>query len=75
MLLNDADNRLYDSILEYYVLDNLDDLNRNKYDRYYQADYVQAENNLKDEFAELKKKRIHIGKEGIEELNKECQYI
>ena len=70
MLLNDADNRLYDSILEYYVLDNLDDLNRNKYDRYYQADYVQAENNLKDEFAELKKKRIHIGKEGIEELNK-----
>ena len=40
MLLNDSDNRLYDSLLEYDVLDKLDDLNRNKYDRYYQADFV-----------------------------------
>ena len=47
MLLNDSDNRLYDSLLEYDVLDKLDDLNRNKYDRYYQADFGQAENNFK----------------------------
>ena len=39
MLLNDSDNRLYDSLLEYDVLDKLDDLNRNKYDRYYQAEF------------------------------------
>lgn len=68
MLLNDSDNRLYDSLLEYDVLDKLDDLNRNKYDRYYQADFCQAENNLKDEFAELKKQRIHLGANGTEEI-------
>lgn len=68
MLLNDVDNRLYDALLEYDVLDKLDDANRRKYDRYYQADYGQAENNLKDEFFELKKKRIHITADGIEEL-------
>ena len=68
MLLNDLDNRLYESLLEYDVLDRLDDINRNKYDRYYQADYEQAENNLKDEFAELKKQRIQLGADGIEEI-------
>ncbi|MFR5367674.1 hypothetical protein [Intestinibacter bartlettii] len=70
MLLNDIDNRLYDALLEYDVLDQLDDINRNKYDRYYQADFGQAENNLRDEFSELKKQKIHIGVEGTEELNK-----
>lgn len=68
MLLNDLDNRLYESLLEYDVLDRLDDINRNKYDRYYQADYEQAENNLKDEFSELKKQRIQLGADGIEEI-------
>lgn len=68
MLLNDTDNRLYDILLEYDVLEKLDDANRNKYDRYYKADFGQAENNLKDEFSELKKKRIHITSEGTEEL-------
>lgn len=43
-------------------------MNRNKYDRYYQADFGQAENNLKDEFAELKKQRIHLGANGTEEI-------
>jgi len=62
------DNRLYDSLLEYDVLDRLDDINRKKYDRHYQADFGQAENNLKDEFAELKKQRIHLGENGAEEI-------
>ncbi len=68
MLLNDTDNRLYDVLLEYDVLDKLDDVNRNKYDRYYQAEYDQTESNLKDEFSDLKKKRVHISVEGTEEL-------
>ena len=68
MMLNDSDNRLYDSLLEYDVLDRLDDINRKKYDRHYQADFGQAENNLKDEFAELKKQRIHLGENGTEEI-------
>lgn len=69
MLLNDLDNKLYNVLLEYDILDKMDDINRNKYERYYQADYGQAENNLKDEFNELKKKRIHLGTSGAEELN------
>ena len=68
MLLNDMDNRLYNALLEYHILDKMDDANRNKYDRYYQADYEQAENNLKDEFNELKKKRINLSVSGVEEL-------
>ena len=68
MLLNDTDNKLYNRLLEYDILDKMDDVNRNKYDRYYQADYGQAENNLKDEFNELKKKRIRLGISGTEEL-------
>jgi len=68
MLLNDTDNRLYNTLLEYNVLNEMDDLNRNKYDRHYQADYDQAESNLKDDFNELKKKRIHLCDSGAEEL-------
>lgn len=52
----------------HFLHEKLDDLNRNKYDRYYQADFCQAENNLKDEFAELKKQRIHLGANGTEEI-------
>ncbi len=60
MMLNDNDNRLFDALLEYHVLDTLDDLNRKKYERHLLDDYRQAENNLKDEFEELKKQRLNI---------------
>jgi hypothetical protein len=60
MLLNDIDNRMYDSLVEYYVLDNMDDITIKKYDRHYQEDFSRAENNLKDEIDLLRKQRIHF---------------
>ena len=65
MLLNDDDNRLYNSLVEYYVFDTMDDLNRKKYERYYLDGFKQAENNLKDEFEELKKRRLRVLPDGI----------
>lgn len=60
MLINDNENRLFNSLVEYYIFDTLDDLNRKKYERHYLDGFKQAENNLKDEFEELKKQRLRI---------------
>lgn len=68
MLLNDSDNRMYDSLIEYTVLDNMDDTIRKKYDRHFQEDYTRAENNLKDELDSLKKERQRIQEAGINQL-------
>ena len=65
MLLNDVDNRLYNSIVEYYVFDTMDDLYRKKYERHYLDGFRQAESNLKDGFEELKKQRLRILPGGI----------
>ncbi len=68
MLLNDIDNRMFDSLVEYTVLDNMDDLTRKKYDRHFQEDFTQAENNLKDELDSLKKQRQRLQESGINQL-------
>ena len=68
MVINDDDNRLYNSLLEYSVLDSMDEVNRKKYERHFLDDYKQAENNIKDEFDELKKKRLLLYSEGIQEV-------
>ena len=69
MLLNDVDNRMFDSLVEYCVLDNMDDAIRKKYERHFDEDYARAENNLKDEIESLRKQRCHFRKEGIENLS------
>ncbi len=69
MLLNDIDNRMFESLVEYCVLDNMDDAIRKKYERHFDEDYARAENNLKDEIESLRKQRCHFGKEGIENLS------
>jgi len=69
MLINDDDNRLFNCLIEYYVFDNMDDVNRKKYERHYLDGYKQAESNLKDEFEELKKQRLHILPNGVESVN------
>lgn len=69
MLLNDVDNRMFESLVEYCVLDNMDDAIRKKYERHFDEDYARAENNLKDEIESLRKQRCHFGKEGIENLS------
>lgn len=65
MLINDDDNRLYNSLVEYYVFDTMDDLNRKKYERHYLDGFKQAESNLKDEFEDLKKQRLRVLPDGI----------
>lgn len=65
MLVNDDENRLFNCLVEYYVLDTLDDVNRKKYERHYLDGFKQAESNLKDEFEELKKLRQRILPEGV----------
>ena len=69
MLLNDVDNRMFDSLVEYSVLDNMDDSIRKKYERHFDEDYLRAENNLKDEIDTLKKQRCHLASTGIERLS------
>ena len=69
MLVNDDENRLYNSLVEYYVFDNMDDINRKKYERHYLDGFRQAENNLKDEFEELKKLRLRVFPEGASTVN------
>ena len=65
-LLNDDTNRLVSALTEYLVLDNLDDGSRSKFARYFEADFSQAESNLRDEFESLKKKRQLVSFSGIE---------
>lgn len=69
MLLNDSDNRLFDSLVEYTVLDNMDDTIRKKYDRHFIEDFSRAENNLKDEIDSLKKQRQHLLANQVEKLS------
>lgn len=69
MLLNDVDNRLYDSLIEYTVLNNMDDITRKKYERHFQEDITHAENNLKDELDSLKKQRQRLQESGITTLS------
>lgn len=68
MLLNDMDNRMFDSLVEYSVLDNMDISVRKKYERYFDEDYARVENNLRDEIESLRKQRCHFGKDKIENL-------
>lgn len=68
MLLNDANNRMFDALIEYCVLDNMDDSIRKKYERHYDEDFTRAENNLKDEIETLRKQRYCFGKESVEKL-------
>ena len=69
MLLNDIDNRMFDSLVEYCVLDNMDDSIRKKYERHFDEDYARAENNLKDEIETLRKQRWHFENGKIEKLS------
>ncbi len=70
MLLNDVDNNVYDRLIEYSVLDKLDDITRNKYAKYYEEDFIRAENLLKDEIDTLKKQRIRLTSTKVEKSDR-----
>lgn len=65
MLLNDTENRLYDALVEYLVLDSMDDTIRHKYERHFVEDFARAEGNLKDEIDALKKQRLRITSDSV----------
>lgn len=69
MLLNDVDNRMFNSLVEYAVLDNMEDSIRKKYERHFDEDYARAENNLKDEIEALRKQRHHFDNGQVETLS------
>ena len=60
MLLNDTDNRLYNDILEYSILRNLDEQIKNKYQRHYEDDLRQNQDRISIDFTNLKKERLHL---------------
>lgn len=66
MLLNDFENRLYDALLEYSVLDSMEDSLRHKYERHFVEDFARVENNLKDEIDGLKKQRQRVLPDTVE---------
>ena len=68
-LLNDDDNKLYNLLIEYKILDELDDTSRKKYERYYIDDFQQVQTSLNNLFSELKKKRLIICDNKINIIN------
>lgn len=70
MLLNDAENRLHNAALDYYVLSSVSDIDRNKYGRHFDDAYAQSEENLRSEFDVLKKQRLMITPQGAEAMSK-----
>lgn len=68
MLINDLDNRLFDTLVEFKVLDEMNVETRKKFERHYEDDCQQCLINLKNEFEELKKKRLIIRNSGVEPL-------
>lgn len=70
MLLNDTENRTFDALVEYSVLDSMDDSLRHKYERHFLEDFSRAESNLKDEIDTLKKQRIRVLPNKIEEVER-----
>lgn len=68
MLLNDTENRLFDRLVEYSVLDGMDNTIRKKYSRHYDEDFTRAESNLKDEIDTLKKQRTYFSDSSVETL-------
>lgn len=69
MLMNDSNNRMFDRLVEYSVLDNMEHSIRTKYERHYNENFTRAESNLKDEVDVLKKERLIIRDGEIEKLS------
>ena len=68
LLINDVDNKFLNSLIEFKVLDELDDVNRKKYERYFFDDFEQVELNLRTEFDEYKKERLQVTTLGINQI-------
>lgn len=68
MLLNDIENRLAHALVDYDVLNSMDESIRTVYDRPFKDDFSQSEANLKSEFEDLKKKRLYLTPDGVKTM-------
>ena len=73
LLLNDAEDRLANALINYDILDRMDDSIRQTYSRAYSDDYNQAEEILRNEFDALKKQRERVYSDRIEPIKKRLQ--
>lgn len=68
-LLNDAENKLHASLLEYEVLTtSISTEEKNRFGRHYTDALLQAENNLKDAFSMLQRERLMVCPNTIKSL-------
>lgn len=65
MLINDSDNALWKLIQEYKCLNSFDDINRKKFDKYYNEDFDKVRLNIQEHFKNLKKQRSYISESGV----------
>lgn len=65
MLVNDSDNTLWKLIQEYKCLNSFDDINRKKFDKYYNEDFDKVRLNIQEQFKNLKKQRAYISETGV----------
>lgn len=75
MLIKDAENKLYDTLLEFSVLDGMSDDIRKKYERHFEEDLIRVEGNLREEFEELKKQRLRITPTGINSVERMSKFL
>lgn len=73
LLLNDAEERLANALINYDILDRMDDAIRQTYSRAYSDDFNQAEEILRNEFDVLKKQRERVYTNSIEPIKKRLQ--
>ena len=75
MLVKDTDNKLSDTLLEYYVLDSMSDDVRRKYERHFEEDFIRVEGNLREEFETLKKQRLRITQDGVISVERMSKFL
>lgn len=73
MLLNDAENRLFNALTNYDLIDRMDDSIRQTYARAYSDDLRQAEEIVQNEFDALKKQRERVCKDSVIPMKKRLQ--
>ena len=65
MLLNDTGNSLWKLLQEYKCLLSFDDINRKKFEKYYNDDFAKTRLNIAEQFKSLKKRREYVGEKEI----------
>ncbi len=73
MLLNDSEGRLANALINYDLLDQMDESIRQMFARAYSDDFSQAEDILRNEFGVLRKQRLCVSFDEVRPLKKRLQ--